>query len=347
MKVFISVLSYLLILLQLFSCASSRYIISPAGDHLRIKAKLLCTEEIDRIEHEQQKRNMYSPFEEYVDKKNEGWELDDSLLYTYYIYANKKSFKDKAVYVQLKRILKKYPPGRMAYILQQHFFFSELRDEAIRLSLDLEDTKILEIIKKELQFYINEDIAISLEKSSYEGYRKIGQHFLKKGHYPVINTKERIFVKVWGQEELYQNALNILNNDLNPNQITVMDQDNLNSLIYGTAICTESNNCWRIIPEGKTNSIGGICYAALKKLSPQMVVDGILRQIYFYKNRSALLVLAIKLGIPNCEYRLNETLLAKGDKYMAQHFLNSGSDRLYQGGKKWAQDNNCYIRIGR
>lgn len=63
-------------------------------------------------------------------------------------------------------------------------------------------------------------------------------------------------------------------------------------------------------------------------------------------NRLHALFLAVKLGIPGSEDRLNDLLIRHGDKSMAEDFLNSGSDLLYQGGERWATNHGYYVESG-
>ena len=63
-------------------------------------------------------------------------------------------------------------------------------------------------------------------------------------------------------------------------------------------------------------------------------------------NRLHLLFLAVKLGIPGSEAQLNELLMQVGDVAMAEDYLNSGSNLLYQGGEQWATSRGYYIEEG-
>jgi len=63
-------------------------------------------------------------------------------------------------------------------------------------------------------------------------------------------------------------------------------------------------------------------------------------------NRLHVLFLAVKLGIPGSEAQLNELLMQVGDVAMAEDYLNSGSNLLYQGGEQWATSRGYYIEEG-
>lgn len=62
--------------------------------------------------------------------------------------------------------------------------------------------------------------------------------------------------------------------------------------------------------------------------------------------RLRILFLAVKLGIPGSEDRLNDLLIRHGDKSMAEDFLNSGSDVLGEGGERWAAMHGYTVTTG-
>ena len=62
--------------------------------------------------------------------------------------------------------------------------------------------------------------------------------------------------------------------------------------------------------------------------------------------RQRTLFLAVKLGIPGSEDRLNDLLMQVGDVSMAEDYLNSGSELLSQGGERWASAHGYYVETG-
>jgi hypothetical protein len=62
--------------------------------------------------------------------------------------------------------------------------------------------------------------------------------------------------------------------------------------------------------------------------------------------RLRALFLGIKLGIPGSEEKLVVILEKYGDKTMAEDFLNSGSSRLYEGGRQWVIERGHMISFG-
>ena len=53
------------------------------------------------------------------------------------------------------------------------------------------------------------------------------------------------------------------------------------------------------------------------------------------ENRHSIILLAVKLGIPESDKSLNGILLAYGDKELARSYLISGSDSLREGARHW------------
>jgi hypothetical protein len=62
--------------------------------------------------------------------------------------------------------------------------------------------------------------------------------------------------------------------------------------------------------------------------------------------RTAILLLSIKLGLQSSENPLIALLLEYGDKPMAEDYLNCGSSRLNEGGRQWAQANGFNVGSG-
>jgi len=88
-------------------------------------------------------------------------------------------------------------------------------------------------------------------------------------------------------------------------------------------------------------------YQQLKEIDGEIVTKVIVHKvIQDKKNRLPVLFVAIKLGIPGSEERLNDVLKAYGDVSMAEDYLNSGSSILYEGGRQWAEDHGYRINTG-
>jgi hypothetical protein len=88
-------------------------------------------------------------------------------------------------------------------------------------------------------------------------------------------------------------------------------------------------------------------YDAIKKYDDQTIIEGLVRKVISdEKSRVRVLFLGVKLGIGGTEERLNKILDEQGDKKMAEDFLNSGSQALYEGGKRWAQRHGYTIITG-
>ena len=77
-----------------------------------------------------------------------------------------------------------------------------------------------------------------------------------------------------------------------------------------------------------------------------MVTESVTKFVYANKNRQKVLFLCVKLGIAGTQNKLNDLLFNYGDKEMAEDYLYSGSEELYDGGKKWAEANGYSIDTG-
>jgi len=87
-------------------------------------------------------------------------------------------------------------------------------------------------------------------------------------------------------------------------------------------------------------------YDELKGKDGTIVTKALVRKVLESNRRLQVLFLAVKLGIPGSEDRLNDVLEAYGDQSMAEDYLNSGSSELYAGAERWAQRRGYYIATG-
>jgi len=87
-------------------------------------------------------------------------------------------------------------------------------------------------------------------------------------------------------------------------------------------------------------------YDELSELDAAIVTRALVRQVGEDENRLCVLLLAVKLGIPGSEARLNEVLELYGDISMAEDYLNCGSRALYEGGERWATSRGYTINSG-
>jgi hypothetical protein len=87
-------------------------------------------------------------------------------------------------------------------------------------------------------------------------------------------------------------------------------------------------------------------YDELKRMEGNTVTKAIVRKVIKDDDRLRVLFVAVKLGIAGSEQRLNDVLYSYGDKSMAEDYLNSGSQSLYEGGRRWANSHGYYISTG-
>jgi prepilin-type N-terminal cleavage/methylation domain-containing protein len=87
-------------------------------------------------------------------------------------------------------------------------------------------------------------------------------------------------------------------------------------------------------------------YDTLKRIESGLIIDSLIRHLFKPEIRLKALFLGVKLGIPGSQQRLVAVLMESGDKSMAEDYLNSGSEELYEGGKKWANEHGYSIMSG-
>jgi ankyrin repeat protein len=111
-------------------------------------------------------------------------------------------------------------------------------------------------------------------------------------------------------------------------------------LIAAGAEVLDREGDWTDLTEGRR------IYDELKGKDSTIVTKALVRQVLESNRRLQVLFLAVKLGIPGSEDRLNDVLEAYGDKSMAEDYLNSGSSELYAGAQRWANKRGYYIATG-
>lgn len=88
-------------------------------------------------------------------------------------------------------------------------------------------------------------------------------------------------------------------------------------------------------------------YENLLALDNKAVTISICQQVAARQSMQIQLVLlAVKLGIPESEDELVAVLFEYGNKRMAEDFLNSGSAILSEGGRKWANSHGYNVQSG-
>jgi hypothetical protein len=88
-------------------------------------------------------------------------------------------------------------------------------------------------------------------------------------------------------------------------------------------------------------------YDDLRMLNSKAVTISLCQQVVARpKLQTRILLLAIKLGINGSEDELIAVLFVYGNKSMAEDYLNSGSGKLADGGRKWAAVNGYRISTG-
>jgi hypothetical protein len=87
-------------------------------------------------------------------------------------------------------------------------------------------------------------------------------------------------------------------------------------------------------------------YDELKGMNGPIVTKAVVRKVSAGEDRLRVLFLAVKLGIAGSEKHLNDALQVYGDKNMTEDYLNSGSQLLSEGAKRWANEHGYSINAG-
>ena len=114
----------------------------------------------------------------------------------------------------------------------------------------------------------------------------------------------------------------------------------IDALLLSGANCLDGHANWIDRDRGRK------IYNVLNKFEGGLVTDALVRQVLGSNSRLRVLFLGVKLGIRDSQEKLVSVLMDHGDKSMAEDFLNSGSQKLYDGGKKWAAAHGYFISAG-
>jgi hypothetical protein len=140
--------------------------------------------------------------------------------------------------------------------------------------------------------------------------------------------------------ELEVSALQAVYELVNKGDVKAQEPQILDALVSTGANCLNGQAGWVDAKRGR------IVYDALKKIEGKLVTESLARKVIKGTNRLHVLFLGVKLGIPGSQERLNQILMNHGDKKMAEDFLNSGSQDLFEGGKRWANAHGYRINTG-
>ncbi len=136
-------------------------------------------------------------------------------------------------------------------------------------------------------------------------------------------------------------ALKALTCLIGSNNPTANDPDVIDCLIQSGASMLDDQADWTNPRQARE------IYNTIKRFGNGHVTESLVRIVLANKaNRLKVLILGVKLGIQGSETRLNQVLVDYGDVRMAEDFLNSGSEKLYEGGKQWGHKNGYEIQTG-
>jgi hypothetical protein len=126
---------------------------------------------------------------------------------------------------------------------------------------------------------------------------------------------------------------------LNPAEMQALPE--VEARVVETARLLSLNGEWLDLSKARS------LYDSLKARPDKYLVNALVfRVISGDYMRLRVLLLAIKLGVPGSEEKLDGLLMVYGDKPMAEDYLNSGSGLLHDSGVKWANSHGYHILTG-
>ncbi|OGU54000.1 MAG: hypothetical protein A2V66_17770, partial [Ignavibacteria bacterium RBG_13_36_8] len=134
--------------------------------------------------------------------------------------------------------------------------------------------------------------------------------------------------------------INILNRyGLNPFEMKELPI--IDNYVTNTAKLLNADGVWRNRIKAKEY------YDILQSYPTKQVINSLVLQVIKKDAfRLKILLLSIKLGINDSEEKLASLLMVYGDKFMAEDYLNSGSNILKSAAAEWAIEHGYQISTG-
>lgn len=176
---------------------------------------------------------------------------------------------------------------------------------------------------------------VTCNKSEKPFIRKISLQSLARLNWKPTNEERLQVYSMFATRAGYQDALALMQ-ALNAEEFAAIDDKVVacGSLLSRAGSWTESY-------KARTS------YDELLTLNKKAVTISLCQQIVARPQlQIQILLLAIKLGISGSEDELVNVLLEYGDKTMAEDYLNSGSGKLSEGGRRWANARGYRISTG-
>lgn len=158
-------------------------------------------------------------------------------------------------------------------------------------------------------------------------------------------TYQKVFGEVnnaisYNSSNLNGHTIVSISNLIKQNNETIKQPKIIDALVITGSNCLDKHANWTDRERGRQ------VYNVLKRFDDSLTTDSLIRQVLKSHNRLQVLFLGVKLGTKGSQEKLNALLMKHGDKSMAEDFLNSGAQKLYEGGKKWANAHGYYISTG-
>ncbi len=176
---------------------------------------------------------------------------------------------------------------------------------------------------------------VARDKSESPYIRKKSLESLARLNWEPSNDERLQVYSLFASKNDYQEASRLLET------ITAENFTEIDKKIVSTSSLLNNNGQW------SDRSKARPAYDDLRMLNSKAVTISLCQQVVARPElQTRILLLAIKLGINGSEDELIAVLFVYGNKSMAEDYLNSGSGKLADGGRKWAAAHGYQISTG-
>lgn len=173
------------------------------------------------------------------------------------------------------------------------------------------------------------------EKSETPFIRKKSLESLARLNWKPSNDERLQVYSLFASQGGHQEAAALMQR-VSADQFAEIDKD-----VVATASLLQASGSWTDSSQARP------LYDKLLSLDRKAVTISICQQIVARPElQTRILLLAIKLGIPGSEDDLIAVLFVYGDRSMAEDYLNCGSSKLSDGGRRWANAHGYNVRTG-
>ncbi|MBF0608911.1 MAG: hypothetical protein HQL61_15340 [Magnetococcales bacterium] len=176
---------------------------------------------------------------------------------------------------------------------------------------------------------------VARDKSESAFIRKKSLESLARLNWKPSNNERLQVYSMFASEGGYQEARRLMQT-LTSEKFAEIDRK-----VTSLASLLDSRGNWSNQSEARNR------YDELLSVNKKAVTISLCQQVVAQPTlQTRILLLAIKLGIDGSEEELVAVLFAYGDKSMAEDYLNSGSGKLNEGGRRWAAAQGYSVSTG-